>query len=158
MSSFSRGLTNPLYLHERRCSTRSKKWSVRRPITITPSKCLRTLSVSVFKNYMQLYILSDICMLADVYLMFQNNSLNEYQLDPAYQVSAPQLAWNALSKTHQPIDSADHRSGDVPDDSTKHLRRHLPRQCLLRSSQQRADGIAVRPDIADNVHDRGVRE
>ena len=30
--------------------------------------------------------------------MFRNNSLNEYQLDPAYFVSAPQLAWNALLK------------------------------------------------------------
>ena len=30
--------------------------------------------------------------------MFRNNSLNEYQLDPAYFVSAPQIAWNALLK------------------------------------------------------------
>ena len=28
--------------------------------------------------------------------MFRNNSLNEYQQDPAYIVSAQQLAWNAL--------------------------------------------------------------
>ena len=50
------------------------------------------------KDYMQLYLLTDICLLADVYQMFRNNSLNEYQLDPAYFVSAPQLAWNALFK------------------------------------------------------------
>ena len=30
--------------------------------------------------------------------MFRNNSLNECQLDPAYFVSAHQLAWNALLK------------------------------------------------------------
>ena len=30
--------------------------------------------------------------------MFRNNSLEEYQLDPAYFVNAPQLAWNALLK------------------------------------------------------------
>ena len=35
-------------------------------------------------------------MLADVFQMFKNNSLNEYQLEPAYFVSAPQLARNAL--------------------------------------------------------------
>ena len=29
---------------------------------------------------------------------FRNQSLDEYQLDPAYFVSAPQLAWNALLK------------------------------------------------------------
>ena len=44
------------------------------------------------KNYMQLYLLSNICLLADVFQMFRNNSLDEYQLDPAYFVSAPQHA------------------------------------------------------------------
>ena len=47
---------------------------------------------------MALYILSDICLLADVFQAFRNQSLNEYQLDPAYFVSVPQLAWNALLK------------------------------------------------------------
>ena len=47
---------------------------------------------------MALYLLSDICLLADVFQAFRNNSLDEYQLDPAYLVSAPQLAWNALLK------------------------------------------------------------
>ena len=47
---------------------------------------------------MQLYLLSDICLLADVFQMFRNNSLNEYQLDLAYFLSAPQLTWNALLK------------------------------------------------------------
>ena len=50
------------------------------------------------KDYMQLYLFSDICLLADVFQMFRNNSLGEYQLDSAYFVSAPQLAWNALLK------------------------------------------------------------
>ena len=47
---------------------------------------------------MAIYLLSDICLLADVFQAFRNNSLDEYQLDPAYFVSAPQLAWNALLK------------------------------------------------------------
>ena len=47
---------------------------------------------------MQLYFLSDICLLANVFQMLCNNSLNEYQLDPAYFESAPHLAWNALLK------------------------------------------------------------
>ena len=47
---------------------------------------------------MILYLLSDICLLADVFETFRSNSLEEYQLDPAYYVSAPQLAWNALLK------------------------------------------------------------
>ena len=51
-----------------------------------------------FKEYMALFLLSDICLLADVFKAFRNNSLDEYQLDPAYFVSVPQLAWIALLK------------------------------------------------------------
>ena len=49
-------------------------------------------------SYMKLYLLTDICILADVFETFRENSLNEYQLDPAYYLSAPQLAWSALLK------------------------------------------------------------
>ena len=47
---------------------------------------------------MELYLLSDICLRAHVFQAFRNNSLDEYQLNPAYFESAPQLAWNALLK------------------------------------------------------------
>ena len=50
------------------------------------------------KEYMALYLLSDICLLADVFQAVQNNSLDKYQLDPAYFVSAPQLSLNAFLK------------------------------------------------------------
>ena len=50
------------------------------------------------KEYMALYLLSHLCLLADVFQTFRNNSLDEYQLDPVYFVSAPQLALNALLK------------------------------------------------------------
>ena len=48
--------------------------------------------------YIAHYLLSDIYLLANVLQAFRNNSLDEYQLDPAYFVSAQQLAWNALLK------------------------------------------------------------
>ena len=50
------------------------------------------------KEYIALYLLSDICLLADVFQAFRNNFVDEYQLDLAYFVSAPQLEWNALLK------------------------------------------------------------
>ena len=50
------------------------------------------------KEYMALYLLGDISLMADVFQAFRKNSLDEYKLDPAYVVSAPQLAWNALLK------------------------------------------------------------
>ena len=40
---------------------------------------------------MQLYFLSDICLLTDIFQMFRNNSLDDYQLDQAYIVSEPQF-------------------------------------------------------------------
>ena len=53
---------------------------------------------SSLKEYIALYFLSDICLLADVFQSFRNQSLDEYQLDPVFVVSAPQLVWNALLK------------------------------------------------------------
>ena len=47
---------------------------------------------------MALYLLSDICLQAEVFQTFRNNSLDQYQLDPAYFVSAQQLACNVLLK------------------------------------------------------------
>ena len=37
---------------------------------------------------MALYLLSNICLLADVFKAFRNYSLNDYQRDPIYIVSA----------------------------------------------------------------------
>ena len=42
--------------------------------------------------YMLLYLLCDVALLADVFQRFRTNSINEYQLDPVYYMSAPQLA------------------------------------------------------------------
>ena len=64
----------------------------------TPKHVFTSFQCESIKDYMQLYLLSDICLLADVFQMFRNNSLDEYQLDPAYFVSAPQPTWNALLK------------------------------------------------------------
>ena len=49
-------------------------------------------------DYMRLFLLSDVELLADVFQMFRYYSLDKYQLDPANYMSAPQLAWNELLK------------------------------------------------------------
>ena len=48
-------------------------------------------------EYHDLYVQSD-TLLADVYEDFRNMCLNIYELDPAYFVSAPRLAWQACLK------------------------------------------------------------
>ena len=42
--------------------------------------------------YMLLYFLCDIAILADVFQSCRSNSLDKYQLNPVYYVSAPRLA------------------------------------------------------------------
>ena len=61
-------------------------------------KVWRDFKCTFLGDYMKLYLLCDVALLADVFEKFRNNSLQGYQLDPAYYMSAPQLAWNALLK------------------------------------------------------------
>ena len=44
------------------------------------------------KKYLQCYLISDICLLADCFLNFRNIIFNEYGLDPIKYVSAPSLS------------------------------------------------------------------
>ena len=62
-----------------------------------PSR-VEKLPLPVSKKYMARYLQSDICLLADMFHAIRNNSLGEYQLDPAYFESASQLAWNVYLK------------------------------------------------------------
>ena len=50
------------------------------------------------KEYLYLYLLCDILLLADVIENFRLNCLSGYDLDPVYFVSSPHLAWNAMLK------------------------------------------------------------
>ena len=49
-------------------------------------------------EYHDLYVQSDTLLLADIFENFRNMCLNIYELDPAYFVSAPGLAWEACLK------------------------------------------------------------
>ena len=49
-------------------------------------------------NYHDLYVQSDILLLADAFENFRNKCLKIYELDPAYFLSAPGLAWQACLK------------------------------------------------------------
>jgi hypothetical protein len=49
-------------------------------------------------DYMKLYLLCDVGLLADVFENFRQNCREQYQLDPSFYLSAPQLAWDAMLK------------------------------------------------------------
>ena len=48
------------------------------------------------KDYHTLYSLSDVLLLADVFENFRGICINHYRLDPAWYLSAPGLAWDAV--------------------------------------------------------------
>ena len=49
-------------------------------------------------EYHDLYVKSDMLLLADVFENFRNKCLEIYELDPIYFVYAPGLAWQACFK------------------------------------------------------------
>ena len=61
-------------------------------------KVWNTLNIQNLGEYHDLYVQSDIALLADVFENFSDTCLEIYELDPAYFLSAPGLAWQACLK------------------------------------------------------------
>ena len=51
--------------------------------------------------YHDLYMNSDVLLLADVFENFRDTCLDIYKLDPAHFVTAPGLAWEAALKIYK---------------------------------------------------------
>ena len=52
------------------------------------------------KDYLKLYLASDVCQIANVFQNFCSNCFQYYNFDSVYFVSAPELDWNAMFKMH----------------------------------------------------------
>ena len=55
----------------------------------------KTFDCKTFANYHDIYLKSDVTMLADFFEKFRTMCLASYRLDPAHYFSAPGLAWDA---------------------------------------------------------------
>jgi hypothetical protein len=57
-----------------------------------------TFNCQKFKDYHDLYLKSDVVLLADVFENFRDLSLKTYELDPAQYVTTPSLTWDVCLK------------------------------------------------------------
>ncbi|CAB3982135.1 Gastrula zinc finger [Paramuricea clavata] len=55
--------------------------------------------MKTMRDYHDLYLDTDVILLADVFENFRRTCLENYKLDPAHYVSAPSLSWDAFLKT-----------------------------------------------------------
>ena len=55
----------------------------------------KEFNIESMKDYHNLYNLSDVKLLADIFENFRNICMSHYRLDPAWYFSAPGLAWDA---------------------------------------------------------------
>ena len=61
-------------------------------------KVWKEFGVKNLGEYHDLYLKSDVLLLADVFEVFRRNSLENYSLDPAWYYTSPGLSWDALVK------------------------------------------------------------
>jgi hypothetical protein len=56
----------------------------------------KMFNMKSFQDYHDLYLKTDVLLLADVFEAFRKLSLETYKLDPVYYVSAPSLSWDSM--------------------------------------------------------------
>lgn len=59
----------------------------------------KEFGIKNMQNYTELYLKTDIVLLADVFEQFRSVCLKIYSLDPAHYYTAPGLSWDAMLKT-----------------------------------------------------------
>ena len=59
----------------------------------------RTFGCTRFLDYHNLYLKTDVLLLADVFESFRDVCMKNYKLDPTYYLSAPNLSWDVMLKT-----------------------------------------------------------
>ena len=61
-------------------------------------KVWKTFNIKTMGEYHDLYLKSDVLLLADVFKSFRKTCLQYYKLDPSHYFTSPGLSWDAMSK------------------------------------------------------------
>ena len=61
-------------------------------------KVMETFSIKTMGEYHDLYLKSDVLLLADVFQSFRKTCLQYYKLDPCHYFTSPGLSWDAMLK------------------------------------------------------------
>ncbi|GIY31239.1 hypothetical protein CDAR_473651 [Caerostris darwini] len=65
----------------------------------------KSFNINNLREYSELYVKTDVLILADIFEKFRDVCLKTYKLDPAWYFTAPGLSWNAmLKKTRVKLD------------------------------------------------------
>ena len=67
-------------------------------ITNMPRTFGKKFEMKSFREYHDLYLKTDVLLLADVFENFRDICMNNYDLDPAWYYTVPGLAWDACLK------------------------------------------------------------
>ena len=65
------------------------------------NKVFKEFKLKYLGEYHDLYVQSDTILLADIFGNFRNMCIKVYELDPAYFLTTPGLAWQAFLKKKQ---------------------------------------------------------
>ena len=65
------------------------------------------LSCKTLDDYHNLYVKTDVALLADIFENFLNICMDHYRLDPAHYFTSPGLSWDALMKKTGQAGAAD---------------------------------------------------
>ena len=75
-------------------------WKISRPPNKISCRCLwvwKTFNMTTIRNYYDLYLKTDVILVADIFVNFRDICLKN-KLDSAWYYTAPRLAWDAALK------------------------------------------------------------